>query len=68
MNNVPFPMTEVADEKRISECREIVEGVFTRILDEAAAKGWGRAEIAMTFADVAEDYVMELAALKRVMH
>jgi hypothetical protein len=51
-----------SESKMTSMCRFEVEIAMTEMLNKLQAKGWSQAELALTLADAAEDYVISVAS------
>ncbi|MEZ2131595.1 MULTISPECIES: hypothetical protein [unclassified Sinorhizobium] len=47
--------------ERSLECEEVLEAAFNELVRRAIAAGWRQAEVALVLADIADDYVMDLA-------
>lgn len=55
------PRHSVFDEERAKECEAEFRRVLNLLISRAVAAGWREEEVAMQIADLAEDYVMNLA-------
>ncbi len=64
----PTPSTAISTPERPSACRIEVESAMRSLIKEIVKQGWSRAEVALTLADAAEDYVMELAGRSPTQH
>jgi hypothetical protein len=51
-----------------SACRAEVEAAMHRLIKAAVKQGWSKAEVALTLADAAEDFVIELAGKMPTQH
>lgn len=51
-----------------SACRVEVEAAMHRLIMAAVKQGWSKAEVALTLADAAEDFVIELAGRTPTQH
>ena len=49
-------------EARKNDCRKLVESAMLDMIEQIRSKGFSEATIALTLADAAEEYVIELAA------
>ena len=55
------PQHPVNDSYRAVEREEVLEVAFRDFVQMALAAGWNEPEVALTLADIADDYVMALA-------
>jgi hypothetical protein len=62
MSDVASPRYEIDEIGRSSECAEVCESSLRRLILDMVEAGWREQEVALQFADAAEDYVMHLAA------
>ncbi|MGK6311796.1 hypothetical protein [Neorhizobium sp. DT-125] len=61
MPNIHSPRHSVFDEERAKECEAEFRRVLELVISRAVAAGWREKEVALQIADLAEDYVMDLA-------
>jgi len=57
----PMLMIGENSPERQSACRIEIEAAMHRLIKAAVKQGWSKAEVALTLADAAEDFVIELA-------
>ncbi|MDK4720128.1 hypothetical protein PH552_12315 [Rhizobium sp. CNPSo 3968] len=55
-------------EARKNDCRKLVEAAIRDMIEQLHSKGFSEAAIALTLADAAEEYVLELAAKPAQIH
>ena len=55
------PQCAANDPSRIVEREEVLAAAFRQFVQRAVIAGWKEPEVAMTLADIADDYVMALA-------
>ncbi|NLR97829.1 hypothetical protein HGP17_13505 [Rhizobium sp. P38BS-XIX] len=55
------PQREVNDSYRAVEREEVLAVAFRDFVQVAITAGWSETEVALTLADIADDYVMALA-------
>ncbi len=55
------PRYPANDPYRVVEREEVLAQAFRAFVQRAVAAGWKEAEVALTLADIADDYVMALA-------
>lgn len=55
------PQHPVTDSYRAVEREEVLELAFRDFVQTVVAAGWNEPEVALTLADIADDYVMALA-------
>lgn len=51
--------------ERSLDCERAMARAFREFVQQAISAGWEEAEVALVVADIADDYVMELAQNKR---
>jgi len=61
MPDIHSPRHGVFDEERAKECEAEFRRVLDLVISRAVAMGWREQEVALQIADLAEDYVMDLA-------
>lgn len=61
MENIQSPRPNADPMERSLECEEVLEAAFNELVRRAIAAGWRQAEVALVLADIADDYVMDLA-------
>jgi hypothetical protein len=66
MEKISSPQQPHEYPDRALDCEEAMRRAFRELLQDAIAVGWEEAEVALIVADVAEDYVMELAQKRSV--
>jgi|AraplaDrversion2_2_1032049.scaffolds.fasta_scaffold01551_11 hypothetical protein len=64
----PTLIFQVPTPERQSACRLDIEAAMHRLIKAAVKQGWSKAEVALTLADAAEDFVIELAAGTPTQH
>ena len=57
------PRYKITDRRRYSQCESGCREALSKLINEAAALGWRREELAIHFADAADDYVWHLATM-----
>ncbi len=55
------PQYSTNDPYRVVEREEVLAQAFRAFVQRAVAAGWKETEVALTLADIADDYVMALA-------
>jgi hypothetical protein len=58
---ISAPQHASNDPHRVIEREEVLEEAFREFVQRAVAAGWKESEVALTLADIADDYVMALA-------
>ncbi|OWW00417.1 hypothetical protein [Rhizobium sp. R693] len=58
INNPRYPAN---DPYRVVEREEVLAQAFRAFVQRAVSAGWKESEVALTLADIADDYVMALA-------
>lgn len=61
MENIQSPRSDADPMERSLECEEVLEAAFNELVRRAIAAGWRQTEVALVLADIADDYVMDLA-------
>lgn len=61
MNVVPLEF-KVSNLNEPDECQEACAIAFARLVEGLVARGWSRKALALKLADIAEDYVLQLAS------
>ncbi|RWX76891.1 hypothetical protein EPK99_14565 [Neorhizobium lilium] len=64
----PAPNVADTSSEAHSACRVEIEAAMHRLIKAAVKQGWSKAEVALTLADAAEDFVMELAGRTPTQH
>ena len=59
--DISKPQHSTNDAYRAVEREEILELAFRDFVQAVVAAGWSESEVALTLADIADDYVMALA-------
>ena len=59
---------ELRREARNADCRKLVETAMSNMFEQLRSKGFSEGAIALTLADAAEEYVIELAAKRARTH
>ncbi|TCL64131.1 hypothetical protein [Rhizobium sp. BK251] len=62
MANIIGPRHPVDTAYRVVEREEVLASAFEDFVRQIVAAGWHESEVALTLADIADDYVMTLAA------
>ncbi|AYG64018.1 hypothetical protein PY650_21780 [Rhizobium calliandrae] len=58
---ISAPQHAANDPYRVVEREEVLTGAFREFVLTAVAAGWKESEVALTLADIADEYVMALA-------
>lgn len=62
MRHIRRPRTRSSHPDHFLNCQEAVTDAFAKLADDAVAAGWTRAEVAAALVDVADCYMLKLAA------
>lgn len=62
MSNITGPRHPVDNAHRVFEREKVLASAFEEFVQQIVAAGWHEPEIALTMADIADDYVITLAA------
>jgi hypothetical protein len=62
MSMFQAPKYNVEEMERLRECKAVCRRAYSRMVADAVALGWREQEIALELADVADDYIVYLAA------
>lgn len=62
MSNITGPRHPVDTTYRVVEREEVLASAFEDFVQKIVAAGWDEPEVALTLADIADDYVITLAA------
>lgn len=55
------PKSRLEGRQRQQDCHKACQAAFIKLIEDAVAIGWRREELALEFADLADDYVVFLA-------
>ncbi|PZM15731.1 hypothetical protein [Rhizobium tubonense] len=61
MEKIASPQQHDDYPERWLDCESAVVSAFRQLVLDAVSAGWGEAEVALVIADVADEYVIELA-------
>ena len=61
MEKINSPLQHDDYPERWLDCESAVMAAFHQLVIDAVAAGWGEVEVALVIADVADEYVVELA-------
>jgi hypothetical protein len=64
----PAVIFQYPSPERQAACRVDVEAAMHILIKAAIKQGWSKAEVALTLADAAEDFVIELASRTPTQH
>lgn len=65
MSNIRPPKHSPDHPDRPLDCEEAMSSAFRTLVEQAMAAGWREAEITISLADIAEEYVLAVAARQR---
>lgn len=66
MTKITSPTHPIEHSERIKECENLCEALIAEIICIAVQAGWREKEVALCFADAADDFVLNLAAPRRM--
>lgn len=66
MTKIASPTHPIEHSERMKECEKLCEALVAEIINIAVQAGWREKEVALCFADAADDFVLNLAVPKRM--
>jgi len=62
MTIIAPPQFQIDNSESAYECENVCKEAFAILIDDLAARGWRRKELAVRMADIADEYVLQVAS------